>query len=281
MSSRAVVRSDAGAILVFMSLTLNLVRWRRHGAAVIDDIVPHPLDDTFALIHPMPSSADDRQSQILVFGTSSSTAIRTRIVPFQFLNVLWYSLAPSSTRTSTFCLVGITKSWSVVLVGDEVPSPEKSIPSPTGLVLGQPERKRTLFQDIFGTSALVDFSKELSYSSLEPLESYTQPWSGKESAKIFDRPAYLTPPLETLYQPLMEGFLRPRTHHDAEVTDQVREQPPDDEDTAMEAAESVSAIVATTSPSRVVNQEEMHLFINLFREQSLRGTCQGFISTFI
>jgi NET1-associated nuclear protein 1 (U3 small nucleolar RNA-associated protein 17) len=235
---------------------------------VIDEVVPHPIEDTFALLHPIHSSSGDKRSQILVYGVSSSTALRTRIVPFQFLNVLWYSLAPSSTRTSPFCLVGITKSWSVVLVGDEVSSPEKSMSSPTGLVLGQPERKRTLFQDIFGTSALVDVSKELPPRS-QPPEAHTQPWTGKEGAKFFDLPAYLTPPLETLYRPLMEGFLRPRNDNDVDLMDVVAEQSQGDEGIAMEAGEPVRATIPTPFPSRVVGEEEMQFMINVFRQHAL------------
>jgi NET1-associated nuclear protein 1 (U3 small nucleolar RNA-associated protein 17) len=257
---------------VTCSLLLNIpsARWHYKNPSVIDIVIPHPLADIFALFckSSIPPPHDRQKTAILVFCVSSPTAKRSHSVPFGFLNVIWYPFAPSSSALSSFTLVGVTKSWSVVLVGDDVPLREEAGSSAREIVAGQSGQRRSLFQDIFGRSAFVDISNDVLSSGSQTLETYSRPWTGKEVARIFDCPAYRTPALESLYKPLMESFLRTRPKEDNEVTGG-DEQPERDDIEDVDVKDV--PIVVGSQERRVIGQDEMSFLVDLFRKHSM--TC--------
>ena len=137
-----------------------------------------------------------------------------------------------------------------------------------GLIASSQEpHTRTLFQDIFGDSAL----------AVTPVDPLVQknvasrlPWNDKEIGDVFAGPAYLTPPLETLFEPLMKHFLTPRAPEDETIP--VPGLPREDEDVNMDVDESQDdPLVSGARTERVVNAGEIEALIELFRHHGVKG----------
>jgi len=86
---------------------------------------------------------------------------------------------------------------------------------------------------------------------------------------ILGGPAYLIPPLETLFEPLMTHFLTPRTSADETVPG----LPTGDEvDVSMDVDESEDKpLVSGMRTERVVDAREMDALIELFRHHGVKG----------
>lgn len=138
-----------------------------------------------------------------------------------------------------------------------------------GLVASsQGPHNKTLLQDIFGDSAL----------AVAPVEPLVQkniasavPRNGKEIGDIFSGPAYLIPPLETLFEPLMKHFLTPRALED-ETVPMSGFLKADEEDANMDVDEShENPLVSAARPERVVDAREIAALIELFRHHGVKG----------
>jgi NET1-associated nuclear protein 1 (U3 small nucleolar RNA-associated protein 17) len=138
-----------------------------------------------------------------------------------------------------------------------------------GLVVGsQGPKSKTLLQDIFGDSAL----------AIAPVDPLVQknlanrtPRNGKEIGDIFAGPAYLIPPLETLFEPLMKHFLtlRPPEDEAIPVAGLARG---DKEDIDMDVDESQeNSPVGGARGERVVDAKEIEALIDLFRHHGVKG----------
>lgn len=194
-----------------------LVRWQHRSSWPIEKLLPHRWSDAFAIFHAPSISPKSKRhtTPISIFHTMSSTPYRKYTVPFGFLNVT-HQKTRSSTSTSDapkFAFVGITHQYSVVLVGDDVSTPvdEGSIGKTIISGLASNPRK-TLFQDIFGASAfmdLSDFPAAFDSTSTQGINNAT--WSRKDAAGLFDAPAYLMPPIGSLFDSAMDGLLKART----------------------------------------------------------------------
>lgn len=203
-----------------------------------------------------------------MFNASSCVPVQTRTVPFGIMSVAWYPMASAS---SSFTLVGITQTWSVVLFGDEVQVPEDEGSSAREIVESS-SHKRTLFQDIFGKSAFTELANgpSTSFKTTGGVTSRT----GKDIASIFDGPAYLMPPLDSLYGPLMDSFIKIRVEDEGNTASADAPEP-EDEDVDMEE-ESSEPIVVGKQRRRVVSDEEMQLFVDLFKQHSVNCTSTFF-----
>lgn len=237
-----------------------LVRWQHKGASVIDDLVPHPQNDSFALFHHV-SSADHPRTKISLFQISSPVPSKTCSVPFGLLNLTWYS---PSRSTPGFSFMGITRDWTVVIFGDDVQKPEGE--DSAGIVADSSPQRRTLFQDIFGASAFADLSNR---SWAEVTRSPADlPRPGHEgAANIFSGPSYLLPPLESLFAPLMHTVLK---RHPTATSIPLG----DDDPSAMEVdIQDESADVVTFGPhgKRRVEQKELDGLTELFKAHSVKG----------
>jgi hypothetical protein len=96
--------------------------------------------------------------------------------------------------------------------------------------------------------------------------------NGKEIEDIFAGPAYLIPPLETLFKPLMKHFLTPRAPEDDAVP--MSGLPRADEDGNMDVDGSPSQenpLVSAARSERVVDVREIDALINLFRHHGVKG----------
>ena len=168
-------------------------------------------------------------------------------------------------------MVGITDSWDVVLCGDDVQPHAREGSGARALVSGSHEpQKRTLFQDIFGDSALTDRPIVQQNTVGNPKH-----WNSKEIANVFDGPAYLIPALDTLFDALMSHFLKLRPSEVEDVP--ALNLPGDGQDSSMDIDEPPDGpLVHVPRSERVVDAQEMESFIGLFQRYGVKGERHGF-----
>lgn len=139
-----------------------------------------------------------------------------------------------------------------------------------GLIAGSQEpHKRTLLQDIFGDPALAGAPAN---PPIPNKVTSALPGKGKGTADILGGPAYLIPPLETLFEPIMTNFLIPRPPEDD--TTPVPGLPEGEEkDDSMDVDESAGNPLASgvVRTERVVDAREMDALIELFRHHGVKG----------
>jgi len=129
-------------------------------------------------------------------------------------------------------------------------------------------RNNTLLQDIFGKSAFDDVTHPT-----VPAETYGfVSREGKQGiTPFFDAPAYLMPPLETVFDSIMQTFLTPRSTVESGEggAKQADDEEMDvDEDGVLE--DDSPLIVKNTT--RVVDGREMDEFVKIFKHYGLAGT---------
>jgi NET1-associated nuclear protein 1 (U3 small nucleolar RNA-associated protein 17) len=244
-------------------ILLYLVRWHYQSSSTISQVFSHHRDETFVILE---SDTHSAQTKILKFTPTSMDPVSSHALPFRLI-----SIAPCPPRwlmsndSGSFAFVGITNNWNAVIFGDHIRLAESEEISGRGLVGAAPVTTQTLFQDIFGRSAFIDLTAKNANAEV-PAARSTSNWKGKEVERIFDTPAYLMPPLATLFDSLSDEFLAPRT--DSEVTlrseNDVEQQ---DDDVEMEGVESL--IVIGNRLERTVDDKEMVAMIELFRNHGL------------
>jgi NET1-associated nuclear protein 1 (U3 small nucleolar RNA-associated protein 17) len=210
------------------------------------------------------------QTRILLFRPGSGIPFRTCSMPLGVRNVAWYSLAQG--QNSDFSLVGVTDSWGVALFGDDVKSPTSPEGTTTTQMTGNLPRKNTLLQDIFGKSAFDD----VVHPTVSTETSTSIPRQGKQAiTAFFDAPAYLMPPLETMFDSIMQTFLTPRsTTEDGERVEKGDEEMEVDEYQMPE--EDAPLIVKNTT--RVVDEREMYEFVEIFKQYGFTGLWEHRVS---
>lgn len=258
-------------LVIYIIFPLFKVQWHYASSSSIEAVIPHPKTETFALLERIPTVSTEatQTTRVLIFKPNSPLPSRTHTVPFRLHSVSWYPVSSSKTPKdpSSFSLVGITQTWSVVLFGSVVHAPSEEGSSAKEIVGGAANsQRRTLFQDVFGKSAFADVSQQP-----VALASATsqQPWNGKSVEDIFDAPAYLMPPIESLFDDLMSDFVKPRPVE----TEVARDAEEEEEDGGMDVdmEESEKHVVVAERTERVVDMREMNSFIELFRQHALKG----------
>ncbi|KAF9074836.1 quinon protein alcohol dehydrogenase-like superfamily [Rhodocollybia butyracea] len=214
-------------------------------------VVPHPDNENFAVF----TSAALERSRVHIFSPLTPKPSKTAYLPFMLQSVVWYSPKPSIP----FSLAGITQDWRFVLVGEDVKAPEEEGKLAMGIKSRSPLQRRTLFQDIFGKSIFEQTPADPSSAAVL-----------RESAGILDRtlfevPAYLAPPVESLFDPFIMGFLR--RSHESNIF--LLPEEPTDEDMSMEVDDSNEPLPLS---SRVLNVEakEVSSLVSLFQLHSLQ-----------
>ncbi|KAJ3775149.1 WD40 repeat-like protein [Lentinula raphanica] len=232
--------------VLLWDLVSQSVRWSFASPYPIYNVVPHPENVTFAIF----TSVASERSRVYTFSPSTSQPSRVTYLPFTLSNAVCYSSKPSASLS----LAGITHDWRFVLVGDEVKSFQEEGSSATGLLLQSLPKRRTLFQDIFGKSIFEHnyaLSNETSAATLERMSG------NADNKSAFDVPAYLAPPLENLFDPLLSVYLKqlpakqdPLPAADALVEDDLGMQVDDPEPvvqhprTVRIEAEEISSLIA-------------------------------------
>ena len=217
-------------------------------------MIPHDQEEAFSVLQGDSQSQDAKATRLILFSSASSKPITTFSVPFGIRNCLSYPLTENSPDPA---FVAITHQWGVVLIGKNLKHPQEGSTAKE-IIQGSSHSRRTLFQDIFGQSA---FAEPPTPSATVEGQNHT--WDEKTAAEIFDCPAYLMPPLEHLFKPLINGFLKLRSE------DPVAQVLPD-EDVDMEE-EISETILVRTRRSRPIQPVEMNTFVELFRKQSVKG----------
>ena len=180
-------------------------------------------------------------------------------VPFGLQNVIWNSIG----KDTGYSLVGITHDWRTVVFGDRrLPFRNDALPTQGLNIVHHPE-KRTLFEDIFGSSAFSNDSE--SSQSTSTMSSQVRRLQGNLHHELFDKPAYLMPAIDTLFDPLVTSLLSSRI---SDVDPKISEAVGEDEDVTM-TDDTLQQPVFATRPTRIPNQGEMELFTQLFRTTSI------------
>lgn len=243
---------------------LHKVRWHHKTLSMIKNLVPHPEDDTFAVFYSHRTTKEHLKTRVSIFHVRSSVPSSIRSIPFMLRNI---SLNVPYSERSMYTFVGITQDWRVVQFGDDCKMIKEAGSAARGLTSDHIPSRRTLFRDIFGKSAFAEVPT-LSSSSVE-MGKRPALWTGKEASDTFTSPAYLMPPLEHLFEPLIARFLIPR---DQDIA-QSRVMEPEEPDVDMEEDVQDPMISGVHQP-RNVDQEEMDSFVALFRRHTV--TCLSF-----
>ncbi|OCH94693.1 WD40 repeat-like protein [Obba rivulosa] len=256
--------------VLLWDLVLQTIHWQYRSPTIIERTFPHPREEVFAVFERgIPTGPGELVTQVVILSPSSPAPVRTHTIPFHLRNVVSHaSLNALSSSPTSFTLVGITTSWSFVIFGDDVRLPDEEGSHANEIVEDAGARPRTLFQDIFGKSALA----ELTTSAALPARGaeVAQPWRGKEVAGIFDAPAYLMPPLESVFDALTDGFLSLRPAQESQNVDE-DEQEREDADIDMYTDGDRAPVVVGTMIDRVVTPQEMDAFVELFVQHALKA----------
>lgn len=234
------------------------VLWQTTTSVEIGRIIAHPREDSFAVFH-CSTVNQDRRTKVSIFHVPSYIPAATFSVPFGLQNVIWNSIG----KGAGYNLVGITHDWRVVVLGDtRLPSRDDNLPT-KGLDFVDRSKKRTLFEDIFGSSAFADGDSE-SLQAISTMSSHDRKPEGTRH-ELFDKPAYLMPALDNLFDPLVTSLLSSRI---SQVDPKISEADEEDEDVTM-IDDTVQQPLFASRPTRIPNQGEMELFTQLFRTTSI------------
>ena len=180
--------------------------------------------------------------------------------------MVWYSLAQGAAPD--FNLVGVTESWGLVLFGDNVKSPSLE-GTTTAHITGDayPLRKNTLLEDIFGKSAF----DNVTYSTVVTETSSFVSQRGKQAvSSFFDKPAYLMPPLETMFDSIMQSSFLTRSTTEG-VADHGRETQNDDEEMDVDEDQTPeNAPFIAENATRIVDEREMYEFVEIFKQYGVK-----------
>lgn len=246
------------------------VQWHFRSGVPIGQLVAHPSEDKLALLQSRKNTHSNQQeTRVLLFRPGSAIPFRTCSIPFGIRNATWYSLVEGTTVG--FNLVGVTDSWGVALFGDDVKSPASLEGTTTTQITGDASlpRGNTLLQDIFGKSVFDD----VTYPTVSAETSAFVPREGKQAiTSFFDAPTHTMLPLGAMFDSIMQTFLAPRSiakngeddTKQAEGGDEVMDM---DEDPVPEG--HAPFIVKDTT--RVVDEREMHEFVEIFKHYGLIG----------
>ncbi|KAK0456061.1 WD40-repeat-containing domain protein [Armillaria borealis] len=230
-----------GHDVALWDLVLQSVRWHYRCPSIIKSVLC--LKDSFVVL-----SEAGTNTYARVFSPTSSEPSRSLKLPF--------TLRGFAPYTSTN-FVGITHDWSVVIFGDNVTPISEEGSAARSIPMSSVPQARTLFQDIFGKSAFVpqSFTSNRSSSAATSAPSKVR--------SLFDGPSYLMPPLESLFDDVMDDFLKPRQVKMTKIAE-------DDADVDMDVDEPPDIPPAAVRRKLVMNEEEMGVFVDLFKAHSLK-----------
>ncbi|KAF8634896.1 hypothetical protein AX15_000644 [Amanita polypyramis BW_CC] len=240
---------------VLWDLTLQSARWLYRSSKPIQQVIPHDREDTFVVFHGYMTS-DGNHTTALTFNAKSPSPMSEQIVPYAFRSIVLY--APSR---AAFSFAGITTNWAVVSFGEQVLRQQIEGHGGVKIPGDVDHHKRTLFQDIFGLSAFDHTTPE--QPSWPRISSAILPRS-KASVAAFDSPSHLLPPISSIFDGIMEDFVRiqaPIVVPTIEVADAN-----DDSDMEIDTPEVVGS---QKQKMRQVTQEEMGALVNLFKSHTI------------
>ncbi|KAI0031417.1 WD40-repeat-containing domain protein [Vararia minispora EC-137] len=247
--------------VVLWDLVVQRAQWLYRSEAPIYAAISHPHEERLAVLERgQPTTDPDiRATFVSIFDAYTIAPSKRVTVPFLLRAAVWYPPSQSHEPTS-FSLLGITSKNCAVLFGDEA-----QLPTDTGVSTGAlvdssaGAQKASLFRDIFGVSAFTD-------NSTAPVATFYPVMSSsarRTTETILDVPAYLSPPVGSLYNVLLESFLQRRLPEDnlaAESASQpIKEIGIVDE--SMDVGQETQL-----SGRGFVDEEEIGSFVELFRQ---------------
>ncbi|KAG2335762.1 hypothetical protein BDR05DRAFT_279932 [Suillus weaverae] len=110
---------------------------------------------------------------------------------------------------------------------------------------------------MFGAPALTDVSHNVVSSTIDT----SLPWKSSETGSFFDAAAYLMPPMESLFEPLINGFLKMRMNENLDEERQSGVQDAADEMSAepMDTEEPIEM-------GKVSKDEILDTFVPFFKD---------------
>ena len=234
-----------------------LVLWHFQSPSEITRVIPHPVEDLFTVIvQPYSEDSAVRRSLVLHFKVGSKTPIATKALPFRLRAAAWNAL-DDSCRT----LIAITTAWNVVECGESIREKEESGGTARKIDLSSSvPSKRNLFQDMFGKAAFEELTNG-SFVTTVPSTSARNIESNTLLA-LFDKPAYMAPPIETMYESILSNLLETSKVSEAPLA--VRQ--PDEPEEMMVDEESPAD---TCVYQRVVDDEELNALVDVFKRQNI------------
>ena len=154
--------------------------------------------------------------------------------------------------------MGITHTFGVVLLGQDISLADEASSSTKTLQKGPSVPKRSLFEEMFGVPALTDVSHNTVSSTVDT----SLPWKSSETGSVFDVPAYLMPPMESLFEPLINSFLKLRTTEDVDEEHQSGDQDAADEMLVEPVDTEESAFIEM---AKVSNNAILDTFVPFFK----------------
>lgn len=246
-----------GPNLVVWSIMSRSVLWHVRNSQLFDTLLPHPHRDSFMTIHS--SSSTPAHAVATVFRVQSPVRQMEHTLPFALRNVIWYPRPSTPTSSESFSLVGLTDSYNVVLMGDDVdPQAKPSVPSKR-LQKGQSLPRKSLFEEMFGVPVISSDSVQHSRDQTTANSGPVLPWRSSETAGFFDAPSHLIPPIHTFFDSLVDSFLTLR------VADEER---PEELDVPEEAGSKPSDDGASvfTKSTDIATDSVLNTLIPVFRE---------------
>ncbi|EIW87027.1 WD40 repeat-like protein [Coniophora puteana RWD-64-598 SS2] len=251
---------QGGSDLILWDMVTQSMRWHYRNDGTIYKVVSHPHHDLFAIFHT--SRLGVRfTTDLKLFGVKSSRPTISHTFPFGLRSVAWHT-NPRKSRQPSFSLVGITQSYSVVLLGNNLTNAEDEDDVSKALPRNLTEQKRTLFEEMFGISAFVDVKSPSNVSQSNV--NTALPWKQQDTSRILDTPAFLMPPMETLYDSLISGFLRLRTNDQDQQLDGVSETAAED---GMDIDQDVEDVTNNTLGLDEA-EKELQLFGDFFEKMT-------------
>ncbi|KIJ66298.1 hypothetical protein HYDPIDRAFT_174438 [Hydnomerulius pinastri MD-312] len=252
-----------GVDLVVWDVVSQSVQWHVKNSWRYDALVPHPHQDTFITIHTPTSGAPC--SVATIFHACSPTPQMEQTLSFGILNIAWYPQPSLSPHSASFSLVALTHTYGVIIMGDDISLPEDSSTSTKALQKGPVAPRRSLFEEMFGVSAFTDVSNQHTTRDAQVASGSgaVMPWKSSETASFFDAPSHLMPPMETLFEPLIDGFLRLRTTDDEAQAQTEGGHLEADDDMPVDPAEDQSGFM---KGSEVSKDAVLDVFVPLFKQ---------------
>jgi NET1-associated nuclear protein 1 (U3 small nucleolar RNA-associated protein 17) len=247
--------------LWWLVLTAGPVKWHRQFELPVKAVVPHVQDESFAVL----MDASNGTSMVEIHRVVLGSPHQSHTLPFGLRNVIWY---PSHNQADGFSLVGITQSWAVVVCGDGLSTRVEEGATAQDIGTIGVQSSRTVFQDIFGPTAFVDLEAR-AQSSTSTLDGADHALVASSNiASLFDKQAYLMPPIESMFDSILDSFLQTRISEPlVMLEDEAGEQ---DEDIEMDVVDE-TPILSDPRQHRVVGEDEMNQFIDIFRRHAVGG----------
>lgn len=232
-----------------------LLSWSRcEKFAIAQEFSPPPVSKNFSAT---------TTTTFSIFGLQSNQPTERRTVPFSLRQYTSWK----DKRIQSNSLVAITSEGELVHIGDDVVQVEDegSEPRPLGSTPSEP----SLFQDIFGKSALVDYTSPDQNSRARPASQLALAFPTGKSVdwEILDTPAHLLPPVHTLFMPLMESML----HSSGRAYSAANEQREEEQDPTDAMVVDVAEQKVGSTAGRDISNAEIDAFADFFRKTAFTG----------